>query len=336
MIFIIIQQVLESAKPLFEIKNTNPYNLFEKKPNYIQFFKYKNNYIMEGYFLNDENNFLKQMIILDSLSYFKIVKNYSRNQSFLIHYLTSQALISYIFYSDFANVIEIPENFVKPLRVYFPIIWTGFSYGLSLKFSPITSSMVYSSTSCAIVSYLKNYLVLDIYDRIVWSMIENNFCFITSYYIKPKIPNITRGIFLTLLFYYNYYGFNNKLFDINGSFNSSLINALNLFLSYFERKTTNGDVFFEGFSSFSFGYSSYNLTKNFKYSAIASNFGYLTGFFLSQKNDLSLSKSFAIIISTLIFTYTISGTLTNYEKEVYNFLPVILYLDYFLFSKIKI
>ncbi|MEO0223469.1 MAG: hypothetical protein ABIL76_00040 [candidate division WOR-3 bacterium] len=336
MIFIIIQQVLEGAKPLFEIKNTNPYNLFEKKPNYIQFFKYKNNYIMEGYFFNDENHFLKQLIILDSLSYFKIVQNYSRKQSFLIHYLTSQALISYIFYSDFANVIEIPESFVKPLRVYFPLIWTSFSYILSLKFSPITSSMVYSSTSCAIISYLKNYLVLDIYDRIVWSMIENNFCFITSYYIKPKIPNITRGIFLIFLFYYNYYSFENNLFDIKSSFNSSLINALNLFLSYFERKSTNGDVFFEGFSSFSFGYSFYNLTKNYRYSAIASNLGYLTGFILSQKNDLSLSKSLAIIISTLIFTYTISGTLSNYEKEVYNFLPVILYLDYFLFSKIKI
>jgi len=333
MIFIIIQQVLESAKPLSQIRNTNPYNLFEKKPNYIQFFKYKNNYIMEGYFLNDENNFFKQLIILDSLSYFKIVQNYSKEQSFLIHYLTSQALISYIFYSDFAKVIEIPESFVKPLRVYFPIIWTSFSYVLSLKFSPITSSMVYSSTSCAVISYLKNYLILDIYDRIIWSMIENNFCFISSYYLKPKIPNITRGIFLALLFYYNYYSFENNLFDMKSSLNSSLINALNLFFSSIEKNSTNGDVFFEGFSSFSFGYSFYNLTKNYKYSAIASDFGYFTGFILSQKNNLSLSKSFAIIISTLILTYTISGTLSNYEKEVYNFLPIFLYLNYFLFNK---
>lgn len=86
MIFIIIQQVLESAKPLSEIKNTNPYNLFERKPNYIYFFKYENNYMMEGYFFNDENHFLKQIIILDSLSYFKIVQNYSRKQSDKIIY----------------------------------------------------------------------------------------------------------------------------------------------------------------------------------------------------------------------------------------------------------
>ena len=69
-----------------------------------------------------------------------------------------------------------------------------------------------------------------------------------------------------------------------------------------------------------FNNSFYNLTKDYKYSVIASDLGYLTGFFLSQKNDLSLSKSFAIVISTLIFTYTISGTPSNFS--LFKLLPI--------------
>jgi len=184
------------------------------------------------------------------------------------------------------------------------------------------------------VSYIKNYFVLDAYDRIVWSMSENFLYFTTSYYIKPKIPNITRSIFLTALYYYNYYSFENKIFDLKSSINSSIISFSNLLISKFDNKTTNGDVFFEAFSSIAFAYSFYNIKNDLKISAIGSNLGYFLGFIFSQKNDLSLSKAFAIGIFTSIITYTLSGTFQNYKNYVYSLTPIILYTNYFIIQNV--
>jgi hypothetical protein len=328
---IIISQEFESAKPIFELKEINPYQLFKEKPNFIWFFKDNNSYIMEGYFKEDEN-FKKITIILDSLSYAKIINNYGKyRENLLIHYLTSQALISYLLYSDFANTIEIPQSFVKPLRVLFPVIYTGYSYILTLKFYPISGSMVYASSYGAISSYIKNYLVLDMYERIIWSMLENNLYFFASYYIKPQISHITRSLFLTTLFYYNYYAFEGNIFETKSSIISSALSFSNVIFSNFDRKTTNGDVLFEAFSSFSFGFSAYNLTLDHKKSAISSNLGYILGFLLSQRNNISLSKSVAIGISSFLITYTLTG-LIGYKNEIYSISPLILYLNYFAFT----
>lgn len=330
----IISQIFERAYPIFELKNVNPYNFFDRKANYIWFFRYNEHYIMEAYFRKD-NELKKLVVLLDKPSYLSILNDYKKySENYLIHYLASQTLISYVFYSDFPSTIEIDQKLVSPLRTIFPLMWLSFSYVFQLKFSPVSSSMVYASSYGAISSYLKNYLVLDTYERILWSMSENLLYFISSYYFKPRIPTITRSIFLTTLYYFNHYAFENSVFDLRSSINSSILSFSNLVFFRSDKKTTNGDVFFEAFSSISFGFSSYNLKNDFKYIAIGSNLGYLLGLYMSWRNDIALSSSFASAIFTTIITYTISGIFPNTKRQVYVVTPLILYANYFVVDKI--
>ncbi|MCS7245153.1 MAG: hypothetical protein RMJ38_03395 [candidate division WOR-3 bacterium] len=331
----IISQVFESAYPVFELRNVNPYGFFDRKANYIWFFKYNEYYIMEAYF--KRNNELKKLVILlDRPSYLSIVNDYKKfsSENYFVHYLASQTLISYLFYSDFPSTIEIDQKLVNPLRTVFPLMWLGFSYAVQMRFSPISSSMVYASSYGAVSGYLKNFLVLDTYERIIWSMSENLLYFISTYYFKPRIPIITRSIFLTTLYYFNHYAFENSVFDLRSSINSSIISFSNLALFRNDIRTTNGDVFFEAISSISFGFSSYNLKNDFEYLVIGANLGYLLGLYMSQKNDIALSSSFASAIFTTIITYTISGIFSDIKRQVYIITPFILYANYFLIDRL--
>ncbi len=330
---ILLFQKSDSDELLYQLKNVNPYNLFYKKPEQIMLFKRHNYYLMEGYFREDG---LKRItIILDSSSYEQIIRNYGKyRENLLMHYLTLQAFLSYLLYSDFASTVEIPQSFVKPLRVLIPIIYTSYSYALTLKLNPITGSMVYASSYGAISSYLKNYFVLDTYERVIWSILENNLYFVISYYLNPEVSHITRCLFLNILFYYNYYAFENSIFNLKSSTISSILSFSNILASKIDKKSTNGDVLFEAFSSFSMNFSIYNLTKDHKKSAISSNIGYALGYFFSQKNNLSLSETFAIGVSTFILTYTLSEIFANHKNNVYSLSPLFLYLNYFLFNKL--